>query len=50
MAIIGFVLLMIGGSGVTDARGALQPVCIVLLAIGMLLLWIGQKGRENGRG
>ena len=50
MAIIGLVLLMIGGSGITDAHGAIQPVCILMLAIGLLLLGIGQKGRENVRG
>ena len=44
---IGFILLMLGASGITDQRGNLQMVPTGMVFIGMIFLLIGQRRREK---
>lgn len=48
MSAIGVVLLLVGGSGITGIDGNMQPICIAMVAVGAVMLLLGQKvrGRE----
>ena len=46
MFAVGFILFMFGASGITDMHGDLQPGGVVMIAVGMALLLLGQKRRE----
>lgn len=46
MSTLGFILLMIGGSGITDSSGNLQVIPVIMILVGMLFLLIGYKRRK----